>query len=175
MQYRGDPTVEDDHGKPDSLLLAVDEILKKEPKLKYAPSIGSRTFYALLVTNPQKAYAFGKELLKNYTYEEPAYDAIIGGISIYSGKINFPAEIYQLGAEAYQLKIDLIVYPELANFPRLYTSMAEWYWRANDKQKAIDAQQKAMEALKNKQDAEMAAFEYRLQQFKKQEDKKRGF
>lgn len=30
--------------------------------------------------------------------------------------------------------------------------MAEWYWRANDKTKAIDAQQKAMEALKANKD-----------------------
>lgn len=167
MEYRGDPSVTDDLGKPDSMLFAVNEIVKKEPKLKYAPFMAYKTFYALLLTNPQQAYAYGKEVLVTHTYEEPAYDAIIGGISIYSNKINLPPQIYQLGAKAYQLKIDLIVYPETVNIPRLYTSMAEWYWRANDKQKAIDAQQKAVEALKNKHDAEMDAYEYRLQQFKK--------
>src|SRR2546423_2211269 len=95
------------------------------------------------------------------TYEEPAYDAIIGGIETYSGKLNLPAEIYQLGIEAYQVKIAQVPYPETANMPKYYNQMAEWYWRTNHKSKAIDSQQKAIEALKNKKNfskTDMAAF-----------------
>jgi len=47
--------------------------------------------------------------------------------------------------------------------------MAEWYWRANDKSKAIEAEQKAIEVLKSKEDfskTTMAEFESRLKQYK---------
>jgi hypothetical protein len=45
--------------------------------------------------------------------------------------------------------------------------MAEWFWRANNESKAIDAQHKAIEALKSKHVTEMAEFEFRLRQYKK--------
>lgn len=47
--------------------------------------------------------------------------------------------------------------------------MAEWYWRTNQKSKAIDSQQKAIEALKTKKNfsnQDMAAFKSRLEQYK---------
>ena len=167
MRYNGDPAKPDDLGKPDSALLVINEIVRNEPKLKYATFIAYNTFSSLLKTNPNKAYEYGKEVLVTSTYENPLYGLIIEDIKWYSDKLNLPAEIYQLGAEAYQADIDH--YPESVDIPNTYHKMAEWYWRANDKSKAIDVQQKAIEALKSKKDfsaTDMAAFESRLQQYK---------
>ena len=166
--YLGDFYKQDYIGKPDSALLVINEIIRKEPKLKYAPCIASHTFSALLKTKTHKAYGYGKEVLVTSTYEGPSYYAIISNIIWYSDKLDLPAEIYKLGAEAYQVKIDQIPYPEIVDISKLYHKMAEWYWRANDKSKAIDAEQKAIEALKNKKSFskdDMAAFESRLRQY----------
>jgi thiol-disulfide isomerase/thioredoxin len=164
MKYDGDPAKPEDLGKPDSVLLMINEIVRNEPKLKYASGIAYRTFSSLLKTNPDKAYQYGKELLLTSTFEDPTFEIIYGSIESLSDKLKLPAEIYQLGAEAYQSRID--TYPETADFPKLYFKMAEWYWRANDKLKAIAAQQKSIEALKSKNATEMAEFESKLQQYK---------
>lgn len=148
MQYIGDPAKQYDLGKPDSALIIINEIVKKEPKLKYAPAIAANTFISLLKTDPHKAYEYGKGMLLASTYEESLYNIIFGNVQEYSDKLSLPSEIYQLGAEAYQARID--AYPETAHFPETYQKMAEWYWHANDKSKAIDALQKAIEAMKSK-------------------------
>jgi thiol-disulfide isomerase/thioredoxin len=166
MTYRGDPEKPDDLGKPDSALLLINEIVGHEPGLKYAPRIAFHTFSSLLKTNSHKALEYGKVAMVTSTYDDPAFDVIIGAIELYSDKLNLPAEIYQLGSEAYQSEIDQIPYPEIVDISKLYSKMAEWYWRANDKSKAIDAQQKAIEALKSKNATEMAEFESRLEQYK---------
>lgn len=168
--YVGDAYKQDYIGKPDSALLMINEIIRKEPKLKYAPFIASHTFSSLLKTDPHKAYEYGKVVLVTPTYEAPAYYAIIGSIMWYSDKLALPAEIYKLGAEAYQVKIDQIPYPEIVDISSLYHKMAKWYWRAKEKSKAIEAEQKAIEALKSEKGfskEDMAAFESRLQQYKK--------
>ena len=167
--YVGDAFKPGDLGKPDSALLVIDEIIRKEPKLKYTPSIAFHTFSSLLKTDPHKAYEYGKVVLVTSTYEEPACYSIIDVIKWYSDKLNFPAEIYQLGAEAYQVRIDQIPYPEIVDIFKLYHKMAEWYLIAGDKSKAIDAMQKAIEALKSKKDyskKDLAAFESLLRQYK---------
>jgi thiol-disulfide isomerase/thioredoxin len=156
----------DDLGKPDSALLAINEIIGNEPGLKYAPFIAAHTFSALLKTDSHKAYEYGKVVLVTTTYADPAWLIIWSDIDIYSHKLNLPAEIYLLGVEAYQRRID--AYPETAA-PIFYYKMAEWYWLANEKSKAIDAAQKAVDELKRKRDfnkADMAAYESRLQQYK---------
>jgi thiol-disulfide isomerase/thioredoxin len=165
--YVGDAFKPGDLGKPDSALLVINELVRNEPKLKYAPFIASHTFSSLLKTDPHKAYEFGKELLVISTFEDSHYGLIIDNIKWYSDKLSLPAEIYQLGAEAYQAEIDH--YPWSMKTPNNYSKMAEWYWRANDKSKAIDAQQKAIEEMKSKKDfskTDMAAFESQLQHYK---------
>lgn len=59
--------------KSDSVLRLVDKFVKMEPKVKYAPCVASQTFYALLKTNPHKAYEFGKMAMATPTYQDPAY------------------------------------------------------------------------------------------------------
>lgn len=169
MRYDRDSFKPGSFDKPDSTLLMINEIIRKEPKLKYAPFIASHTFSSLLKTDPHKAYEYGKMAIVTPTYENPAYDNIIGQIEWYSDKLNIPAEIYELGAEAYQEEIDHFSYPELVDLSKLYYKMAEWYWRAKNKSKAIYAQQKAIEELKKEKGSsatDMAAFESRLQQYK---------
>jgi thiol-disulfide isomerase/thioredoxin len=159
-----------DTDKPDSVLLMINEIVRNEPNLKYAPSITSNTFSALLKTDPHAAYEYGKTAIVTPSYDgEPPYDIIISLIDWYSDKLKLTAEIYELGAAAYQTEIDQIPHPELANMPKLYNNMAAMYWRAKNKVKAIDAMQKAIEASKNKKDfptKDIAAFESRLEQYK---------
>ncbi len=159
----------DDLGKPDSALSIINEMVRKEPRLKYAPLIAFYTFSFLLITDPHKAYEYGRVALATHSYDDPAYNLIIGSIESYSDKLDLPAEIYQLGAEAYQAEIDHLPYPEIVNLSNRYHKMAEWYWIANNKSKAIEAEQKAIESLKNEKDfseIELAAFELRLQQYK---------
>ncbi len=156
-------------GNPDSALLAIDEIVGKEPNLKYAPSIASYTFSSLLKTNLHKAYEYGKEMLVNPFYGDPDYGIIIGNIESVSEKVKLPVDIYALGAEAYQLKIDKYAEIGSMNIPRNYSNMAKMYFRANNKTKAVDAMQKAIEALKSEKGfskKDMADFESRLQQYK---------
>ncbi|MEP6611598.1 MAG: TlpA disulfide reductase family protein, partial [Mucilaginibacter sp.] len=48
-------------GFTDSILLVVNAMVKKEPKIKYMPEMASHTFAALLITDPHKAYEYAKE------------------------------------------------------------------------------------------------------------------
>jgi thiol-disulfide isomerase/thioredoxin len=165
--YVGDPFKPGDLGKPDSALLMINELVNNEPKLKYATFIASHTFSSLLKTDPHKAYEFGKELLVISTFEDSHYGLMIDNIKWYSDKLNLPAEIYRLGAEAYQAEIDN--YPWSMKTPNTYREMANWYWRASDKSKAIKAQEQAIEALKSKKKFsknDLAVFEAQLKHYK---------
>lgn len=158
-----------DLGNPDSALLLLNEIIIKEPKLKYAPSIVFHTFSSLLKTNPHKAYEYGKVVLVTPTYNDPSYQGIIDNIKWYSDKLDIPTEIYELGAEAYQAKIDKYGKLGYMNIPNNYKNMADMYWRAKNKLKAIGAMQKAIEGLKSQKDfsaPDLKAFEFQLQQYK---------
>jgi thiol-disulfide isomerase/thioredoxin len=166
LEYKADRFKPGSVDQPDSILLAISEMVTKEPKLKYAPVIAFNTFRYLLQTDLNKAYQYGKEVLANRTYEKPAYNAIINNIEWYTDKLNLPPKIYELGGAACQIEIGHVRSPELVNMPKLYNKMADMYWRANNKEKAMDAQQKAIEALKSKQATEMAEFENKLQQYK---------
>ena len=131
-------------GNPDSVLFAINEMVKKDPGLKYAPQAAAYSFAALLISNPHKAYEYGEEVKRASTSENPAWDMIIGDIKEELGNINIPAEIYHLGAECYQAEIDEAPYPQLEDRAKLYWQMAEWYRRAGDKPKAIKALKKAL-------------------------------
>jgi len=158
-----------DTDRPDSALLMIDEIVRNEPNLKYAPFIASHTFSALLKTNTHKAFEYGKMAIVKPGYSGLCYDRIIGTIEVYRDKLNLPSEIYELGAEAYQVEIDHIPYPEVVNMARLYYNMAEMYWYAKNKSKAIETMQKGIETLKNRKvvsKRDVDAFEARLQQYK---------
>ncbi|HLY68974.1 MAG TPA: hypothetical protein VKR53_04550, partial [Puia sp.] len=140
------------YGQPDIVLDSINKFVSMEPGLKYAPIIASSTFCALLKTNPQAAYGYGKQVLITTTYDRPAYEAIISAVESYSDKLTIPPEVYALGAEAWELKIDYIhrVNWEVLHPYEVYHQMAEWYWRASNKSKAIQAEKNAVRALKGK-------------------------
>jgi thiol-disulfide isomerase/thioredoxin len=167
--YLGGEYKAGDRRKADSLLLWIDGIVKKEPKLKYAPSIAFNTFSALLQTDPHKAYEFAKMEMVTLTYEELNYQLIYGPIETYSDKLNLPAEIYRLGAEVYQVDIDHRPYFDSDALAWLYEGMAVFYWRANDRAKAIKAGQKAIDMLKSGKGvakSRLVTYESRLQEYK---------
>lgn len=73
------------------------------------------------------------------------------------------------GAEAYQAEIDDTPYPELVNMPKRYNKMAEWYWRANEKEKAVAAQTRAIEELEKRKGVskeDLSLYEARLKRYK---------
>jgi thiol-disulfide isomerase/thioredoxin len=156
-------------GQMDSALLEIDAIVKNQPELKYAPSLGRQTFAALLKTDPEKAYAYAKALMVTPTYSEPDLYIISDVIKDYANELNIPPHLYQLGAEACEKQINEIAYPEIVEMHKRYSRMAEWYSRANDKSKAIDAQEKAIAALQSKKNfsaTELTTMEARLQQYR---------
>lgn len=149
MRFSGNPQKPGDLGKPDSALLLIAEAVEKEPNLKYAPFIAANTFSSLLKTNLPEAYKYGKAAIASTTaYYLPPVDFIIDLIRWYDDKLKLPPQIYHLGAEAYQAKIDQSPYKTLLNLPLLYRRMAAWYWQGEDKANAIIAQKKAIEILK---------------------------
>jgi thiol-disulfide isomerase/thioredoxin len=168
IRFRGDPEILSNRHRLDSALLMINEFVKKEPRLQYAPSVGTYTFTIFLQTDPEEAYHFGKVFLATPTYEDPPYHVIIGIIGSYSYKLNLPNKIYELAAEAYQKEIDR--WPQTTNIPNNYHKMAEWYWRACNTAKAIESEQNAITALKSKENlsvTDLAAFESRLNEYKK--------
>jgi thiol-disulfide isomerase/thioredoxin len=150
--YRQSGEKPEDPGKTELTLVAINSILINEPRLKYAPRMAYQTFTALLKTNPQEAYKYGKAAIVTPTYEEPAFAAIISAITTYSENLQLPREIFILGAEAYQKQIDWIPYPENVDMHKYYSKMADWYSRGGKKSKAKEARQKAEKALKSKKD-----------------------
>jgi thiol-disulfide isomerase/thioredoxin len=134
----------EDIGQPDSTLLVVNGMVKKEPNLKYAPWIMSYTFSALLRTDPHKAYEFGKIAIGTAPYGSHACKTIINDIQDDSRKVNMTSEIYLLGAECYQTEIDQIIYPELEDVAKLYHEMATYYRLAGDNSQALKAEKNAI-------------------------------
>jgi hypothetical protein len=142
-----------DLGKPDSSLLLIDSIVAKEPKLKFAPLISFHTFSALLKTDREKAYEYGKQLLITPSYLGTDYNNIIQPIELYSEKTNLvtlSAKFYELGADAYQARIE---HDSLSkqSLPKIYMQMADWYWRGNNKAKAVAAAQKSIAAMQTEE------------------------
>jgi len=150
-RYQGIYDHLEDLGNPDSTLFVINEMVKKEPNLKYASWMASYTFSALLRTDPHKAYEYGQEAMATTAYDHPAYDRIIGDIKDDSRKVNMTPEIYLLGADCYQAEIDRIPYPEIVDMEKKYREMAAWYKLGGDKSKAIAAEKKAikLEEAKN--------------------------
>ena len=133
-----------DIGFPDSTLYVINEIVKKEPDLKYTPEMLGYTFSALLKCDPQRAYAYGKAAMAATNYDYTAGSMIIDDIKNDSRKINIPPDIYRLGAACYQAEIDGAPLPELIDRSTKYRTMAEWYRLGGDVQKALKAERKSI-------------------------------
>lgn len=159
------------YATPESMLAAIEKIVRDEPKLKNTTTIASHTFGSLLRIDQKKAYDYGKSVLIS-AEKDRRYLAIIDVIKYYPEELNLLPEIYSLGAEAYQELINLVPYPEVVDMANSYSKMAKWYWLANDKPKAIASQQKAVESLKSEKDfsaSDLMEYESQLQQYKGEE------
>lgn len=159
--------------RPDSALLVIAEIVRDEPKLKYAFSVTFHTFSALLKIDQKKAYEYGKEILT--ATKDPSYSSICFNVRSLSNTLNLLPEIYQLGAEALLEIISNYPYPEIANLSSDYSQVADWYWRANNKSKAIEFQHKAIDALKNEDSfsaSDLVQYETQLRQYKEMDIEK---
>jgi len=133
-------------GFTDSILVVINEMVKNEPKLEYAPWVSSYTFRALLITNPHKAWEFGEESLAVSHNGWATCGSIIGDIRDGLRLLNMPKEIYLLGAKCYQSKIDQSPpYYSAGGMAQQYRDMADWYRSGGDKLKAIAADKKAIE------------------------------
>lgn len=129
----------------DSILIVINEMVKKEPRLKYTPEVSSCTFSALLITDPQKACEFGKEAMAASHNEWTICGNIIGDIRRKLRDFTMPKEIYLLGAACYQAKIDQSPpYYAAADIAEYYQNMSDWYRLGGDKLKAIAAEKKAV-------------------------------
>lgn len=144
-RFQGKYNDTNDLGFPDSALLIIDDMVKKEPKLKYAPWASSYTFKALLITDPHKAYEFGKQAMGASPDGGYACGSIIGDIRDGLRKLTMPKEIYLLGAACYQVKINRSPpYYAADEMAKQYQEMAQWYRLGGDKLKAIAAEKKAI-------------------------------
>jgi hypothetical protein len=144
-RYQGKYNNTNDLGFPDSTLMVVNEMVKKEPKLKYAPWVVSYTFSALLIIDPHQACEFGKQAMAVSHNGWSTCGSIIGGIRDGLRKLTMPKEIYLLGAECYQAKLDQSPpYYKAAYMAKQYHDMADWYRIGGDKLKAIAADKKAI-------------------------------
>ncbi|HVU58475.1 MAG TPA: TlpA disulfide reductase family protein [Puia sp.] len=154
--------------RPDSMLLAIAKFVEKEPGLKYAPSMAYNTFTALLKTDTNRAYTYAKEVMASSYFGEPSVQSIIWPIEVNADKLTIPAMIYRLGAEAYQVYIGQFPYPELVNIPNMYHHIADFYWRAGDRSKAIEAEEKAIDTLKKRKGSakDLTAYESQLRQYR---------
>lgn len=132
-------------GFTDSILVVINDMVRREPKIKYTPQMASHTFAALLITDPRKAYGFAKEAMAS-PYAWYAYGSIIGeiGFLLYNN-FTAPKEIYLLGAECYQAVIKQSPPEEDAAYlAKQYQKMADWYRLGGDKLSAIAADRKAL-------------------------------
>ncbi|HEY8968200.1 MAG TPA: TlpA disulfide reductase family protein [Puia sp.] len=143
-KFRADPDKPNDLGHPDSILLAIDKIVQKEPGLKYAPLMAYNTFSALLKTDAHKAYTYGKEVLASSFFGMTPFESIVNPLEYNEKKVTIPPDIYRLAAEALQLGIGQYPYPELVNIPKMYHRLADLYRRAGDEAKAIEAEKKSI-------------------------------
>ena len=159
--YMGNP------GKPDSALTVIEQILAKEPGLKYYPKLGHFTLFALIKTNQVKALDFGKAWLA--ASEEPNYKSITDAVYYMTEvkKVPLSQGLYELAAYSYQAQIDN--YPWSMNMPVTYNDIARLQFLAGNKEKAIEAQAKAIAEAKKKEKFpadQLAKFEASLQEYK---------
>jgi hypothetical protein len=119
FRYRSDYR-KDNLAVPYSALLAIEEIVQKEPKMKYTYRVAYETFSCFVQVNRQMAYEYAKVAMVIPTYRKPAYEVI----DALSGKKNQPQEIYHLSAVTSPMDIDQLPYPEILALDKRYSKQA---------------------------------------------------
>ncbi|MET0244232.1 MAG: TlpA disulfide reductase family protein [Flavitalea sp.] len=137
--------------QPDSALAFVESAIAQTPALRYRINTAYGKFSALLKVDQKKALEYGYELF-NYTdsIRNPGYEAVIEAMEdTQTMKINNPT-LYKLAAVCYEKKINRLPYPEVQLIPKMYSSLAYYYWKSGEPEKAINNQKKAVTLLKSK-------------------------
>ena len=152
--YWNNNTQSNDFGRPDSTLLAIDSMVKIEPRLKFRPNTVYLTLYSQLKANRlNDAYQYSKQAMAAVvTDKEELYSNLITAIKNIEEnypQIKITPGIYQIAAECQQKLLDIQPYPELVDIPAKYKKIAMWYRLSGNKLKAIEAERKA-EQFKNK-------------------------
>lgn len=156
---------------PESILMLAEKIITEEPILEYTYFVIWNTFSALIQTDQTKAYEYAKKVvaIPSYITRFSPYSAVISVIRNSVDTLDIQPEMFLVGAEAYEKEIDETIYPEIVNIPKDYANVANWYWLGKDTAKAIDAQQKAIDALKNRSgfsESELMKLENTLKKYK---------
>ncbi|NII29065.1 TlpA family protein disulfide reductase [Pseudoflavitalea sp. X16] len=158
--YMGNP------GKPDSALIVINQLLAKDPGLKYYPRMAHYTIYSLLKTDQEKALIYIRELLK--AVPEPPFRSVTDAISYMSEirKVTLIKGLYEIAAVAYEEQLER--YPWSMDFPATYDNIAALQFKAGNQEKAVAAETRAIEYAKKKPGFpadKLAAFESSLQQY----------
>jgi thiol-disulfide isomerase/thioredoxin len=127
--YWNNNTQSNDFGRPDSTLLAIDSMVKIEPRLKFRPNTVYLTLYSQLKTNRlNDAYQYGKQAMASTgTDKEELYSNLITAIRHIEEnyhQIKITPGIYQIAAECQQKLLDIQPYPELVDYPAKYKKIA---------------------------------------------------
>jgi len=151
----------------DSTLKIINRLVSNEPLLKNSGVVRFYTLESLLVLDQEKAYLYAEEILSNKV-DEPSYLEIIGAIEWYELRGYVLPKIYRLGAEAFKLKVNDYLYPNIIDLSFQYNKMANWYWLANEKDHAIESQIKSIDILKRKKSykaSDLNKYELLLQKY----------
>lgn len=155
--------------RPDSALLFVASVVRDEPGLKYADHMAFHTLTAFLETDQRAACEYGDSVLVTSGYDGVNYSTVYNAIGQLSDKVSLSTEVWLLGARAYELDIASLPYPELFNVPKMYHGLANCYWQGKQPDQAIVAEEKAIETLRNRNEAtgkDMAAYKLRLREYR---------
>nr|WP_218332162.1 hypothetical protein [Hydrotalea lipotrueae] len=137
--------------KPDKVLFYMNKFIQQEPGIKYDEYIVMKKLQALIKINMQEALEYAKEILNLPPDKVPA-SAIILVLKNNQSKYKFSQEMNAIGAEAYEIYIKHIIYPDLVHTLKYYHEMTEFYWLAKNKDQAIDSEINAIRILKNHPD-----------------------
>ncbi|RYG05870.1 MAG: TlpA family protein disulfide reductase [Chitinophagaceae bacterium] len=137
--------------QPDSALAYVESAIAKTPALRYRISTAYGKFSALLKTDQKKALEYGYELF-NYTdsIRNPGYEAVIEVMADTQTTKITNTTLYKLAAVCYEKKINRLPYPEVQLTAKMYSSLAYYYWKSGEPEKAINSQKKAVALGKSK-------------------------
>lgn len=152
--------------KQDSVLPVIEEYIRLEPGLQYAPMIAYRRLLALLNKDQEAALQYGREALACTAFDEETPFLIIYAIEAQAAVQNLKPEIYQLGISAYLLLLK--EYPGKINIPATYHHLAKFWMMAGNSTNAVRAEAAAIELLKKEpgvSEAKIAGYMLQLETY----------
>lgn len=143
-EWRSDST-----NKPLEALEKIDEILRREPRLRSYYHIKYEIFASLLQTDPEESLKYGRTLLLENDPLNDQSEIIFDNIKRLESQLTLAKSIYKLGADAYRVHINSFVYPEIITKHRFYYWMAIWYAKADEIEKAVESIEIAIKLGRN--------------------------